>query len=98
MSDYDETEAMRRAMSHDINSKMKDRAMLEEEHGEVWDTEQLTARFNVQSFLAPFVMATDRQTGRSGSLMFQHWPRFYWGWKETGGDEPIEPNIKWRRM
>jgi hypothetical protein len=40
----------------------------------------------------------DRTTGRTGSLMFQHSPRFYWGWKETGGDEPIEPNIKWRRM
>jgi hypothetical protein len=98
MTDYDETEAMRRVMAQDINSRKDNRDQLEKEHGEVWDTDQLRERFNVQAFAAPFVVAVDRTTGRMGSLVFQHWPRFYWGWKEEPSIEPIEPNVKWRRM
>ena len=38
---------------------------------------ELTKEFEVLGFLAPFVMVRERSTGRKGSLLFQHWPRFY---------------------
>jgi hypothetical protein len=60
------------------------REALEKLLGQVWDTQELIEDFNVESFLAPYVFATNRETGKKGSLTFQHQPRFYWGWDEYG--------------
>lgn len=57
------------------------REELEAQYGQVWDTEQLRAEFEVLSFLAPFVMVR-RKNGQRGSLQFQHAPRFYFDWTE----------------
>ena len=50
---------------------------LEEKFGKLWDTKALQEDFIVKSFLAPFVFVIKKSDGRSGTLTFQHNPRFY---------------------
>ena len=78
----DPTENIRRDMVADINREPSERERLEAEHGEVWDTEQLQAAFDVLSFLAPFVEVRRKSDGAHGTLMFQHRPRFYFSFTE----------------
>ena len=75
----DATEDIRRPLMMAINSGV---VLAEEANGQTWDTEQLAAEFDVLGFLAPFVVARNRKTGRKGSLMFRHHPRIYFGWQE----------------
>lgn len=82
MSQRDPTEDIRREMVGEINANPGDRATLEAEHGKVWDTAEVVAEFEIEGFLAPFVVAIRRSDGKRGSLEFQHYPRFYYGWKE----------------
>ena len=60
---------------------MEDRQMtkeeLEKEHKEVLDTKQATKKYEFISFLAPFVLVKDKQTGAKGTLVFQDFPRYY---------------------
>lgn len=69
-------------MVAEINAEPGSREALEKEHGQVWTTDQLQEDFIVLGFAAPFVGVTRRSDGKKGSLMFQHMPRFYFGWKE----------------
>jgi hypothetical protein len=39
------------------------------------------AEFEVQGFMAPYVVARRRSDGVRGSLEFTHSPRFYFGWR-----------------
>jgi hypothetical protein len=73
----DPTEATRRAMTAEINSKQAERERLEAEHGQVWDTSELTKDFEAIGFMAPFIVVKRKSDGVKGSLMFQHAPRFY---------------------
>jgi hypothetical protein len=57
-----------------------EREVLELKHGQVWDTKQLQEDFKVSSFMAPFVMVTNKASGEEGILEFQHMPRYYYGW------------------
>lgn len=59
------------------------REELEEEHGRVWNTEELGTDFQVHSFLAPFIMVTNLETNKKGIMMFQDMPRFYFGFEES---------------
>jgi hypothetical protein len=85
----DITEPIRRAAVQTINAEVQsddesaERARLVEEYGEndVWNTKELTAKFEVRSFLAPLCFVTDRATGKKGTVMFQHMPRFYFHWE-----------------
>jgi len=79
----DETEELRREMVESINSNPGDRASLEAQYGQVWNTEELRRDFEVTGFLAPFVVVRRLSDGRKGCLTFQHHPRFYWGFEET---------------
>jgi hypothetical protein len=79
----DPTEGPRRAMVEAINETPGDRERLEAEHGQVWDTAELQADFDVQGFAAPFIVVTRKSDGAKGSLLFQHYPRFYWGFRKT---------------
>lgn len=85
----DETEGIRRVAVGMINSAVKsddkdsERARLEKQYGQVWDTNQLTTDFEVQSFLAPFVSVRRKRDGQKGLLMFQHSPRFYFSFEPT---------------
>jgi len=71
----------RRDLVEKINGSPRDRGALEEEYGEVWTTQELQERFVVDGFLAPFVAVTEKATGTQGSLMFQHSPRYYFGYE-----------------
>jgi hypothetical protein len=81
----DPTETIRREMVDEINSVPGSREALEQEHGQVWDTDQLRNDFEVTGFMAPFVAVKRKSDGKKGSLMFQHSPRFYFGWTEYDG-------------
>jgi hypothetical protein len=75
----DPTEDTRRAKVSEINSDTSSRDVLEKEHGQVWDTEELSRDFVVTGFMAPFVVVTRKSDGVIGSLMFRHSPRLYFG-------------------
>ena len=74
----DETESIRREMVAEINSQPGSREALEAAHGQVWDTTQLAADFEVLGFMAPFCIVRRKSDGKKGSLEFQHSPRFYY--------------------
>ena len=78
----DVTEATRRQLVAEINTEPDDLQRLESEHGAVWTTEELQCEFEVTGFLAPFVVVRRKSDGQRGSLMFQHSPRYYFGFQE----------------
>jgi hypothetical protein len=85
----DETEGIRRMMVGAINAAVvgdnleNERTRLEDEyHSKVWDTQELSDDFEVLGFAAPFCVVRSKATGKKGSLMFQHYPRFYFGFQE----------------
>lgn len=81
----DPTEEIRRDLCAGINAYPSDRKELEEILGTpVYDTEQVTERFEVLGFLAPFVSVKEKSTGDTGTLIFQHNPRYYWGFERRG--------------
>lgn len=82
---HDPTETIRKVMVNQINSSPNERETLEKEHGKVWDTAELSNDFEVTGFMAPFVTVKRKSDGKKGSLMFQHSPRFYFGWTEYNG-------------
>ena len=59
-----------------------ERNRLEAKYGQVWDYEELRKSFKVERFIVPFVFVRDNKTGKSGSLQFQHSPRFYFNFIE----------------
>jgi len=73
----DPTEDLRRQKVEEINSWQADRGVLGLRYGQVWDTQELQQDFEVQGFLAPFVVVKRKSDGVVGSLLFQHMPRFY---------------------
>jgi len=82
----DPTEGFRRELVHAINTQTEsndpdsERERLQEIHGEVWSTEEVSQVFEIEGFMAPFVVARHRELGIMGTLMFQHSPRFYFSW------------------
>ena len=78
----DPTEGIRRKMTAEINAKEAERKALEAQHGQVWDTEELQRDFKVEGFAAPLVIVTRKSDGVRGSLLFQHWPRYYFEFTE----------------
>jgi hypothetical protein len=77
----DPTEEFRRMATERINAQMAEREDLEGKYGQVWDTKQLREEFTVHAFLAPFVHVTRKLDGVSGTLAFQHMPRFYFSFE-----------------
>ena len=78
----DPTEDIRRAMVIELNTDAGDRAALEAQYGQVWDSDELRRDFAVEGFMAPFVVARRKADDVRGSLMFTHSPRFYFSWTE----------------
>lgn len=78
----DPTENARRQMTAEINSQEANREDLEKKYGQVWDTQEMQRDFKPLAFLAPFINVERRSDGKSGTLMFQHYPRFYFDFKE----------------
>ncbi len=79
----DDTEGVRRERLAAINCAVQsddqevERKRFEAQHGQVWDTAQLSQDFDVLGFVAPYVVVRRKSDGRKGSLEFQHSPRFY---------------------
>ena len=67
----DPTEDMRRELQAGVNS-----GEIPPE-GQTWTTEQLREEFEVQGFMAPFVVVRRKTDGVRGTLMFRHDPRVY---------------------
>jgi len=85
----DTTENIRRSMVGGINSQVEsnseisERVRLEQQHGQVWDTEELSADFSVEGFMAPFIAVCRKSDDKKGVMMFQHHPRFYFDFSEV---------------
>lgn len=77
----DESEDARRALLPEINLAPGSREALEAEHGQVWNTQELSQDFEVKGFMAPFVIVRRKSDGKMGSLMFQHSPRHYFSFR-----------------
>lgn len=77
----DPTEAIRRELVQEINAEPGSREALEAQHGQVWDTDQLREEFEVTGFAAPLVVVRRKADGQKGSMMFQHQPRYYFGFE-----------------
>jgi hypothetical protein len=77
----DPTESIRKEMLVEINAQPGIREALEAEHGQVWDTRQLSDDFEVLGFAAPLVVVRRKSDRVRGSLFFQHSPRFYFGFQ-----------------
>ncbi len=65
----------------EINHQPGSRGALEAQHGQVWDTDELRADFEVLGFAAPLVVVRRVRDRVKGSLYFQHNPRFYFGFQ-----------------
>jgi hypothetical protein len=77
----DPTESIRRQLVAEINACPQSREMLEAIYGQAWDTAELARDFDVVGFAAPFVVAVRKSDGVTGSLEFQHHPRFYYDFR-----------------
>lgn len=73
----DSTENIRRDLVASLHADPGAREALEQEHGQVWDTHELSRDFEVLGFMAPYVAVRRKNDGVEGSLLFQHRPRFY---------------------
>ena len=78
----DETENIRKELVEIINSSPAARAGLESIYGQVWSTEEFRRDFKLIGFAAPFVAVTRKSDGKTGTLIFQDDPRFYFDFKE----------------
>lgn len=78
----DETETIRRILTARLNAEQGTREALESQYGQVWSTDELRQEFDVKGFMAPYVIVRRKSDGAVGSLMFQHSPRFYFGFQE----------------
>ena len=78
----DETEQLRKDRIAEIAAEPGSREALEKQYGQVWDTEQLTADFEVIGFMAPLVVVRRRSDQQKGSLEFRTRPeRFYFNFE-----------------
>lgn len=59
-----------------------ERKELEEIHGKVWSTDEVTKEFQIISFNAPFCDVKEKSTGKRGLIEFQARPRFYFDFIE----------------
>jgi hypothetical protein len=79
----DPTEGIRRFMVQQINAEPGSREALKIMHGQVWDTAELSKDFEVQGFMAPYVVVRRKSDGVKGSMTFQHQPRFYFSFEPS---------------
>lgn len=84
----DTTEQIRRQEVTTINSQVQsdnkdiERTRLEERYGQVWDTDEMREKFTAVGFLAPYIVVKRKSDRITGTLEFQHSPRFYFNFKE----------------
>lgn len=59
------------------------KAKLIQTYGEVMTTAEMTAKYEVIGFLAPFVSVRRKSDGVEGTLEFTHLPRFYFNFIQS---------------
>ena len=79
----DPTEDLRRGLQNMVNS-----GEIPPE-GQTWTTGQLREQFEVEGFLAPFVVVRRKSDRVRGTLMFRHHPRVYFR---------FEPTVNWEEV
>jgi hypothetical protein len=73
----DPTEEIRRDLQAAVNSGEI------QPKGQTWTTQQLREEFEVQGFMAPFVVVRRKSDGVRGTLTFRHAPRVYFDFEAT---------------
>jgi len=86
----DDLTVLQRKMQEEINNTQAARKELEDRYGKdnVWDTKELQEHFVVEAFSAPFCGVTRKKDGAKGAVLFQHLPRFYFGFEELTSNKP----------
>lgn len=82
----DDLTEKRKKLADRINAAQLERAELEQKYGQVWDTAEVKRDFESFCFMAPFCGVTRKSDGKKGALVFQHWPRYYWGFSPDSED------------
>ena len=59
------------------------KAELEKDYSDVMNTAEMTAKYKVLSFSAPFVSVIREEDNVRGSLEFTHMPRFYFNFVQA---------------
>jgi len=77
----DSTEQARRELVQEVNQDTE-RAKLAEKYGDVMTTSEMQSLYDVEGFLAPFIVCRRKADGKRGTLMFSHAPRYYFSWQE----------------
>ena len=81
-TDTEIAEGLRQGRLVALNIEPADQPILKQRHGQVWNAVQLGRDFQVLGFMAPVVVVRRKSDGKTGSLEFQHHPRFYFNWRE----------------
>ena len=71
----------RKVLAVEINSQPAERAALEAQYGQVWNTAEMGRDFEALGFAAPFVIVKRKADHQLGSLLFQHRPRYYFSFQ-----------------
>ena len=58
-----------------------DREELEYNWGQVWSGEELKKQFKVITFHGPFILVTEKLTAEKGTMTYQDYPRYYFGYR-----------------
>ena len=77
---YDPTLEQRRRRAAEINAEPKSRRELEAIWGPVWNHLEVRREFSHFFFANPVLVCFEKKTGRQGTFLFQHSPRFYFHW------------------
>jgi hypothetical protein len=67
-----------------IKEEADARDRLQREYGEVWNTREVQEEFEVLSFMAPFCFVRRRSDYKTGTVQFEHMPRFYFNFCPDG--------------
>lgn len=84
----DTTETTRREMidsgqpQRDLVAELHKAALRGDEKAPTWTTDELREEFEVQGYMAPYVVVKRKSDGAMGSLEFTHSPRLYFGWRK----------------
>jgi len=79
-------ERLRVEEAAELNAFAGGRKELQHLWGRVWNSAELHSEYEVEGFMAPYVVVTRKCDNVRGSLMFQHAPRYYFSFREHSDD------------
>ena len=72
-------EELLRRLEESIEAEPLQRIDLES-YGDVWDENEFSSQFEHLGYRPPFVLVKDWKTGEQGTVLFQNYPRLYFGY------------------